>query len=148
MQWQNLKQILNWKKSAITSRHSFSTRASNKHIDSPDVQGEKAEVSKLNAQFSGHRSWLCTRIAREIFLKYRFLRPQCKAAQTDITSLWPWQSRFSPSLPEPSPAASFASLIPGEHAETTTSAHQLIIKLGLFQFRTIPTSQSSQGKAF
>lgn len=38
-------------KKAIPRRHSFSTKASNKHIDSPDVQGEKAEVSKLNTQF-------------------------------------------------------------------------------------------------
>lgn len=52
-------------KKAITSRHSFSTKASNKHIDSSD--GEKAEVSKLNTQFSGYQTWLCIRIARDIF---------------------------------------------------------------------------------
>lgn len=75
-------------------------------------------------------------------LKIQIPRPQCKAAQTDTTSLWPWESSFK--SPGAKSAASFAPLIPGDHLETSISAHRLL-KPGFFQFRTVPTSQSSWG---
>lgn len=44
--------------------------------------------------------------------------------------------------------ARFAPLISGEHLEASISTHQPTIKLGFFQFRTIPTSQLSMGESF
>lgn len=126
---------MNWKKSAITIGHSFSTKALCKRIDLSNVQGEKAEGSKLSGQFSGYRTWLCIRIPERPL--HRLTKHHWGPGNLCFHQAFRAQS-----------AASFAPLLPGEHSETGISVHQLIIKLGFLQLIQSQPVDPLRGKAF
>lgn len=127
---------MNWRKWAIISWHSFSTKASYKGIDRfIKCAGWKRWRLQIEWTIQGLHTWLCIRTPGRSFV------------QTDTTSLGPWTFLFPPSL-QGWVCSQLCTTDPGEHWESSTSALQLIIKLGFFQLRLFQPVDPLRGKAF